>query len=200
MFGAAAAGGVLSLAGESEAVVVGYPQMVMVFLMGLGVFNAAVVVVVLRRFSEQSERLRVSIEGVTNPEPIMMTADQRVGRFEAVTADSVTLTAEDLRGNTLVAFLSPTCPACAESLPGFVLRAMESGREQTIAVLVGDTESTGALHDRLAGVARVVVEPLNGPLARAFKVDGFPAFALLSDDVVVASHFALERLPQAAAA
>jgi uncharacterized membrane protein YphA (DoxX/SURF4 family) len=200
LLGAAVAAGVLSYGSGSEAVLMGYPQIVMIFLMALGVFNAVVVVIILRKFGEQSERLRMNMEGVTNPEPIMMTADQQVGRFEVTTADGATLTAGDLRGTTLVGFLSPTCPACAESRPGFVLRAMESGREQTIAVLVGDDETTRALHDRLAGVARVVIEPLNGSLARAFKVDGFPAFALLSGDVVVASHFALERLPQAAPA
>ena len=200
LLGAAVAGVVLSYTGGSEAVLMGYPQIVMVFLMALGVFNAAVVVVILRKFREQSERLRASVEGVTNPEPIMITADQQVGRFETTTADGAMLTAAALRGTTLVGFLSPTCPACAESLPGFVLRAMESNPEQTIAVLVGDAESTRALHDRLAGVALVVIEPRNGPLSRAFKVDGFPAFALLSGDVVVASHFALERLPQAAPA
>jgi hypothetical protein len=193
----AGAGGVLSSLDGPGGSAVGYPQMVLIFLAVLGVFNAAIAVALLRRVTQQSALLKASIEGVANPAPIMMTAGQRVGSFDATTVAGQPVSREGLRGNTLVGFLSPTCPACAESLPGFILRAMEAGQEQTLVVIAGQTVAAQPLLDKLTPVARVVVEPDHGPLARAFKVDGFPAFAMLDGDTVLASHFALDRIPEA---
>lgn len=167
----------------------------------LGVLNLAVTLGLARRVRQQSELVAMSIEGVTNPKPIMLTAGRSVGEFDATTVDGEPVRSADLRGPTLVGFVSPGCPACAESLPAFVARAgtIPGGRRQVLAVVVGAPGTTGELRDRLAPVARVVAEPAGGPVAVAFGVDGFPAFALLSDDTVVGSHFALDRIPEAAA-
>ncbi|MDG4796068.1 MauE/DoxX family redox-associated membrane protein [Micromonospora sp. WMMD1082] len=163
--------------------------------------NTTVLLVVLGQLRRQSALLRVSIEGVQNPEPIMLTAGATVGDFTATTVDGVPVSRAALRGETLVAFLSPSCPACAESLPGFLARAeaLPGGREQALAVVLGAGPDAGQLCERLTPVARVVNEPERGPVARAFGVDGYPAFGLLAGDTVVASHFVLDRVPATAA-
>ncbi|MGC5033160.1 TlpA family protein disulfide reductase [Micromonospora sp. DT229] len=159
--------------------------------------NTTVLLVVLAQLRRQSTLLKVSIEGVENPEPIMLTAGATVGDFTATTVDGTSVSRAGLRGETLVGFLSPSCPACAESLPGFVARAeaIPGGREQTLAVVLGTGEAATQLCERLAPVAQVINEPERGPVARAFGVDGYPAFGLLSGDTVVASHFVLDRVP-----
>jgi hypothetical protein len=164
------------------------------------VLNTVLVVLVLRQLRQQSALLRVSIEGVANPEPIMKVAGGRVDAFTAVTVDGEPVSADQLDGDTLVGFLSPGCPACAESLPGFLARAEEiGGRERTLAVVLGLGSAADTLCERIAPVARVVNEPERGPVSRAFGVDGFPAFALLSGHTVVASHFVLDKVPQSSA-
>ncbi|MEU6024939.1 MauE/DoxX family redox-associated membrane protein [Micromonospora sp. NPDC047134] len=157
--------------------------------------NTTVLLVVLAQLRRQSTLLKVSIEGVENPEPIMLTAGATVGDFTATTVDGTPVSRAGLRGETLVGFLSPSCPACAESLPGFVARAEAIPREQTLAVVLGTGEAATQLCERLAPVAQVINEPERGPVARAFGVDGYPAFGLLSGDTVVASHFVLDRVP-----
>jgi hypothetical protein len=118
----------------------------------IGLANLALSTAVLLKFRQQSEWLRQNIEGVTNPEPIMLTAGADVDEFVATTTDDTVLTRADLRGQTLVAFLSPTCPFCAESLPAFVVRAesMPGGRDRVLAVVAGSDTSAAPMRDRLA--------------------------------------------------
>jgi hypothetical protein len=55
--------------------------------------------------------------------------------------------------------------------------------------------------DRLAGVARVCVQPDDGELARAFKVTGYPAFCLLDfGGAVLAASYDPAALPAPVAA
>lgn len=173
---------------------------VVVLVLGtLGLVNLVLTLAMIRRLREQSGLIRMSIEGATNPEPMMLTAGERVGSFTATTTTGDPVDRGDLRGPTLVGFLSPTCPMCLESLPGFVdrARAVPGGRDHVLAVLVGEQDEVTSLREALEPVAQVVVEYVAGPVATAFGVIGFPALALLADDEVVASHFALERLPDA---
>ncbi|MEV1142788.1 MauE/DoxX family redox-associated membrane protein [Micromonospora sp. NPDC049799] len=178
-----------------------YLPLVLALLTVVCLANTVALAVVLRRLRQQSALLKVSIEGVANPEPIMLAAGATVGDFTATTVDGAPVTRADLRGETLVAFVSPSCPACAESLPGFVARAgaRPEGREGVLAVVLGSGEAAGRLSDQLTPVARVVVEPERGPVSRAFGVDGYPAFGLLAGDTMVASHFVLDRVPETAA-
>jgi hypothetical protein len=119
-----------------------------------------------------------------------------VGRFEAETLDGERISQDSLQGITLVGFFSPTCPACAEAVPGFVLRARERGRDHALAVLVGDPQETWELREKLQDCARIVTEPAMGAVARAFKLDGFPGFAVLDGVTVLGSSFLLNRLPE----
>lgn len=172
---------------------------VVIVLGAIGLANLVLTLGMVRRMREQIALMKLSIEGVVNPKPIMLEAGSRVGDFQATTVTGDGVGSADLRGATLVGFLSQSCPACAESLPSFLARAQlaPEGPGQVLAVIVGDDDGSD-LQRRLAAVARVVVEPPAGPVATAFGVDGFPAFALLADDKVVASHFALDRVPDVA--
>ena len=168
----------------------------------LGLANLVLVVGLLRRLRRHDALMQVMIDGVANPEPIMMEAGEEIRTFSAATATGSPVGSADLRGRTLVGFLSPTCPACIDSLPLFLARAqtVPGGREQVLAVVVGHDDEIDELRERLEPVARVVVEQPSGPVADAFGVIGFPAFAVLDEHTVTASHFALERLPRSAAA
>lgn len=164
----------------------------LVILTLLTVGNAAVSIFVLRTLREQARALKVSIEGVANPEPIMKAGGDQVADFAATTVDGEPVV---LEGRTLIGFVSPTCPACAESLPGYLARAEEAGgRERVLTVVLGAGEHAQPLVDRVAPVSRVILEPERGPVSRAFGVTGFPAFALLSGRTVVASHFVLDKI------
>ena len=160
------------------------------------VLNTVLVVLVLRNQREQTRLLRLGHGAAVQSEPIMMESGDQVRAFTATTVDGETVTRSSLVGDTLVAFVSPNCPACAESLPGFIARAEEVGdRDRVLAVVLGPEEATAPLAERLSPVARVVAEPEHGPLSRAFGVTGYPAFALLRDHTVVSSHFLLEKIP-----
>lgn len=168
----------------------------------LGLANLVLVVGLLHRLRRHDALMQMMIDGVANPEPMMLEAGQEVRPFSAATVDGVPVGSTDLRGRSLVAFLSPTCPACIDSLPLFLARAqlIPGGAEQVLAVVVGRDGETAELRERLEPVARVVVEQPSGPVAAAFGVVGFPAFAVLDEHTVAASDFALERLPETAAA
>ncbi|GAA1631860.1 TlpA family protein disulfide reductase [Catellatospora bangladeshensis] len=173
---------------------------ILALLAAVCVLNTGLIVLVLRLLRQQTVLVRASIEGVANPEPIMTAGGGRVAAFTAVTVDGEPLSADQLDGDTLVGFLSPSCPACAESLPGFLARAEElGGRERVLAVVLGQGSAADALCERITPVARVVNEPERGPVSRAFGVDGYPAFALLSGHTVVASHFVLDKVPSSSA-
>lgn len=177
-----------------------YLPAVLALLTAACVLNTALIVVVLQLLRQQSQLLRVSIEGVSNPEPIMRSAGGRVDDFTAVTVDGEPVSAAALDGDTLVGFVSPTCPACAESMPGFLARAEAlGGRDRVLAVVIGTGSAADTLCERISPVARVINEPERGPVSRAFGVDGFPAFALLSGHTVVSSHFVLDKVPQSSA-
>lgn len=105
-------------------------------------------------------------------------------------------------GRNLIGFFSTTCEPCAENAPRFAeyARAFEPGR---VLAVVQDGES-GAARDfaerYLPGV-EVVIEAMNGPAARAFKVGAFPTMHVLDPEGRV-EHFAFttSRLPQPAGA
>lgn len=100
-----------------------------------------------------------------------------------------------LEEETLVAFLSPSCGACADQLPDLIAEAR--GRERVVAV-VFDPEGTGTeLVDRLGEVARVLVErSTDDALLRAFRVTGYPAFCLVRAGVITATTIRVADLPK----
>jgi hypothetical protein len=111
-----------------------------------------------------------------------MEAGESPGEFEATTLDGEPLSRADLAGS-LVGFFTPTCAPCLERIPEFVAYATASGlpRHDVLAVLVGTGEETAEIAERLDEVARLVIEPVQGPVGSAFSVIGYPAVCLLDD-------------------
>jgi len=94
--------------------------------------------------------------------------------------------------------------ACRERLPEFVAKAesFPGGRSQVLAVLAGERDEVEEYRQQLAPVARVVIESLmQGAVATALKVQGYPAFAVLDGTgTVMADGLDLHQLPVAAPA
>ncbi|WP_219462373.1 TlpA family protein disulfide reductase [Nonomuraea rhizosphaerae] len=87
----------------------------------------------------------------------------------------------------LVGFLSTGCPACHEELPRFVeyAGAVPGGREQNLVVISGSADEAADIIEAVSPVARVVVEPVEGPLMTAFGVRRWPLFVVLGQDGTV---------------
>ena len=91
-------------------------------------------------------------------------------------------------GRLLVGFFSVGCEYCTTQLPFFVEQARQhpGGRDRVFAVVVADDgQDPQPYLEPLAGVARVVREGSGGPVAHAFGVQGFPAFAMVDTSRVV---------------
>jgi hypothetical protein len=158
----------------------------------MAILSAAIVVVgllcltdllltfgVIRRLREHTERLANS-SGMDLHAPV---SDLAIGETVApFTAPSVS--GEPLSGPAglrMVAFFSAGCSACPERVPAFVdyVRANQITRDSIIAVVISSRPEPVSYQEDIAAVAPVLVEPLDGGLADAFKVRGFPTFFLL---------------------
>lgn len=149
-------------------------------------------------------RLRVhasELAELRHPEHEMpvLPAGGSVGALEATTLGGASLSAALFDRETLVGFFSPGCDGCARALPRFVrsAAAFAGGAEQVLAVVaaaIGD--DVDEYVDRLRPIARVAVEEPMGPIATAFTVRTFPAFALVgTGGTVAASGSTLDEIP-----
>ncbi|MGW1077954.1 TlpA family protein disulfide reductase [Streptomyces sp. NPDC002537] len=117
--------------------------------------------------------------------PPVIGVGEEVGEFSAVAVDGDVVTRESLVGDTLVAFFSPSCGPCHEMLPKFVeyARAVDGGRDQVLAVVVGSPDRAKSQVTELSPVARVVVEGgSEAVLADAFQIKGFPTLLKVGQD------------------
>jgi len=136
----------------------------------------------MRRLNEHTAVLdRIAGE----PPEVMRPAGEVVDDFAATAFDGTPVALELLAAPTIVGFFSPGCGPCKERLPEFIARVGHAPAGRALAVVVsakGDTDSeTEMMVSRLSEVALVVVEPTDGPVAKAFGVRGFPAFGLIGD-------------------
>lgn len=165
----------------------------MVVVGALCLLNLVLALGIIRRLRELSALLAAPPDH-GEPLPILGPGEV-VGPFDATTSDGEPLSRDALAEPTLVAFFSPDCFACQEQLPGFLDyagRAVE--RRQALAVVVAP-EPAAELVATLTPVARVVSEPPDGPVARAFGVQGTPAYCRVESGGVVAdSGFDLRAL------
>lgn len=163
----------------------------------LGVVNLVFSFGVIRRLREHTEILNRLHSG---PVRVMVRAGGRVGEFSAVAVDGTAVSQPSLGADTLVGFLSTTCPACVERLPEFI-RFARNHTGPVLGVVVGNGDEAATLVQALDGVATVVQEPNGGPMAVAFEVTAFPAFGLLdAGGVVRASGLAPSALTATAPA
>lgn len=164
--------------------------------------NLLLTVAVIRRLRQHTELLNRRGAHPPGQDEITLPAGARVGEFRAVTGDDRTVTRDDLRPGTLVAFFSPRCPTCEEQKPAFLryAAAMPGGRDDVIAVLLGTPEELESLREELAGVAQLVIEPdVDGAMSAAFGLRGYPAFCLMGEDgVLTVTGFRVDVLPEPA--
>lgn len=165
--------------------------------------NIALTLAVIRRLNEQGRLLTEPGRAPAArgyPPPLEVEPGTRVGDFAVTTLDGEPVSREGLRGATLMAFLAPGCQSCEHSLPEFVSRAESApgGRDGVLAVVLGKGPGRDEMCAELAPVARILTEDEEGgPLVQAFGVGALPAFAVLADDVVVASYALAEQIPAA---
>ncbi len=152
---------------------------------------------VIRRLRLHSELIRAGRPGAVNDADIMLPAGAEPAPFApATTTAGEPLTRNDLRG-VLVGFFSHDCAGCRRQLPEFVTLVRSLRRDRVVAVVVdGDADANRATLAALEPVARVVTEPRDGPLQRAFAVLGFPAMGVLdADGRVTGTTMAVTELP-----
>ncbi|SEQ09945.1 Thiol-disulfide isomerase or thioredoxin [Lentzea xinjiangensis] len=146
----------------------------------LGVLNLFLTTGVIRRLRERSappQSLR--------PEPpkVMIPNGTEVGSFTASTVDEEQVSpAIFADGVTLVGVFAQGCESCDERLPDFLSTAttFPGGRERVFALLIGAGEDVVEKRAALSRVGRVVLEEKpGGPVAKAFGVKGYPAFAMV---------------------
>ena len=156
---------------------------------------------VVRRLREHSSALN-HLAG--DPPAVLRSPGEVVDDFTASTVNGEPVGRDRLDARTIVGFLSPTCGPCREQLPAFVARARQAPSGRTLAVVVGSGAAADDLATELAdrlGDRFVVQEPPGGPVATAFGVDGYPAFALVGPGGrIEAGGFDLATIPVLVAA
>jgi hypothetical protein len=151
----------------------------LVVVVVLTLVNLVVLLGVVRRLREHEARL-AALDPARPPE-LIAAEGTPVGPFTARAVDGRPVDAGSLATPALVGFFSPGCDACHEQVPGFT-RAAGAHSGTALAVVLRDGGDHDALVADLRGTATVVVEEPGGGLARAFGVQGYPAFALVGDD------------------
>lgn len=157
-----------------------------VFVCAVSLLNLVLVLGVVRRLREHADRIsRLSPEP---PNP-MLAVTERTDPFDAVTVEGESVSRAALSGLTLVGVFSPSCPACEERLPRFLEFAgsFPGGRDQVMALVVGEPEEAGVQVAALSPIARVVIGDMESSITKALKVRGFPAFGILDDSGTVVS-------------
>ncbi|GAA0464384.1 redoxin domain-containing protein [Streptomyces olivaceiscleroticus] len=139
---------------------------------------------VIRRLRDHAERLALlSGEGG-------IAVGDEVGEFSVATVDGRLVVTRDAlsedAGGTVVAFFSPDCEPCEETLSRFVPYAAElrAGGCPVLAAVVGDPgEQTDAFVAALSPVAHVVAERHpDGPLSAAFRIGAVPTVLRVAPD------------------
>ncbi|MDP9863716.1 MULTISPECIES: TlpA family protein disulfide reductase [Streptosporangium] len=172
-----------------------YLVVAVVFVGALCAVNLLLTLAVIRRLREHSAQLANG----RSTRPPLVASGTALPEFTASASDGTTVSQDFFTGPTLVGMFSTTCAACHERLPEFTAWAGQLGPGRALAVVTGDPEDAGVFTAALAPVAPVVVEPPDGPLARAFQVSFFPTFYLVDDRAVItAAADAPDRLPLAA--
>jgi hypothetical protein len=150
---------------------------------------------VIRRLREHEEMISKSGPAAMPP-TIGLRPSERAAGFTAVTTGGDLLTGAP--GLRMAAFFSTMCSVCPERVEPFLayLGGHQIAPHSVLAVAVTPGSDLPPYLDRLAAAAQICIEQEDGELAKAFKVQGFPAFCLLDGDgAVVASSYDPANLP-----
>ncbi|TDD53749.1 hypothetical protein E1263_27700 [Kribbella antibiotica] len=164
-----------------------------VVLTAVSLVNLLLLLGVIRRVNDLARR-PVATGAASAPAPVeapMLPAGHRLPDFRAIALDGAEVTGQEL---VLVGFLSQGCRQCQQAMPSLLKAAQTApgGRARVLIVVVGDAsaaqpqDSAKAHLAKLSEVAQIVVEPRNGPLSSAFKVEGFPTFYRLHSGAIAA--------------
>ncbi|MEV0388195.1 TlpA disulfide reductase family protein [Nonomuraea sp. NPDC050643] len=115
---------------------------------------------------------------------------EKVPEFAATTTDGEPISDELIDGPALVGFFSPSCQPCRELMPRFIDHARRTPAAVLAVVVTGDIGDKEAAADveRLAEVARVVVEAPQAAIQSAFQVTGYPTVFEIGADGRVADN------------
>ncbi|MGP3958630.1 TlpA family protein disulfide reductase [Nonomuraea sp. 3N208] len=107
---------------------------------------------------------------------------EKMPEFAATTTDGEPISDELLDGPALIGFFSPSCQPCRELMPRFIDHARQTSAAVLAVVVAGSDEEAAADVERLAEVARVVVEAPQAAIQSAFKVAGYPTLFVIGAD------------------
>jgi hypothetical protein len=167
------------------------------------VLNLVLTLGVIRRLRHHSELLAPSgsaPEHPSGPDIPVLEVGRRPAPFEVTTYDGATLTLDDLAGEALLGFFSPSCPSCRERVPEFLARHLERPADSgpAVAVITGHDQDSDDMAASLAEHVIVVRQAPGGQLLNAFGVAGYPMVLLLGrDGTVAASGFDFTDFPAA---
>lgn len=113
--------------------------------------------------------------------PGLLPLGATVTGFSTRTVDGVPITAGSLASPTVVGLFSTECGLCGEQAPRLAALVERAGypSNQVLGVVVGDPSATRPFLDALRERARLVVEPVGGPVSAAFSAVTFPTFYLI---------------------
>lgn len=116
-----------------------------------------------------------------------------VPEFRFVDVEGAPVVPDRLRtGRHVVAFVSSSCDACVDSVPGFVELAGSLGKERALAVLLDDGDDrslAAALMQRLRAASTLLIESHDRDVSKLFDIVSFPSFVGIENGVVrLASH------------
>lgn len=147
---------------------------------GICVLNLILMLGVIRRLREHSDLISKGSAGPADDDAILRTGEI-VNDFSAVGLDGDTISLEKIDDLTVFGFFSSTCPPCKEQIPPFrdYVERLPYGRKMAVAVIAGEGDEALAMAESLNDVARVIIEPIAGPVGAAFRLSAVPAVALV---------------------
>jgi hypothetical protein len=162
-------------------------------------FNLLLTFLLIRRVNRQGERLG-------QRRPAQFFALPSGGRIPALTVPTISGGTYSLGGpdgnRSVVAFLSPDCPACHRQLAELkeYARTIPGGADRVLAVVLARNQSSATdLAHELTGWASVTLEPPQGTAQKAFSVSSYPSFyALAGDGKIEAGAMTVRHLAAAA--
>ncbi|NEA35961.1 redoxin domain-containing protein [Streptomyces sp. SID13031] len=167
----------------------------------LVLFDLLLTLGLVKRVRTHAEVLDKLVNARPGPqlEPGRLPPGTVVGEFAATTSDGLEVSRASFTDGAVLGFFSTWCETCAEQLPGFLAFAEPLGRERVLAVVHGGEDQLPGLIAKLSKVAQVVVEPDNGPIAKAVGVDAMPTMAVIDKHWrVTSSGYQADSLASAA--
>ena len=162
------------------------------------VLNLLLLFGVIRRLKEHDQAIAKLPYAASASAASLRAPGSAVDEFTAVSTDDTPVTRDGLSGETLVGFFSVSCAPCVESAPKFAAHAAGTagGRDRVLAVVVADGDDDPSEMAAVLGYgARVVVEGYDGPVATAFGVTAFPAYAVVAAGTITATAPDFTTLP-----